>query len=481
VQISFTRVAKAAYVAGARLSNNSWGLTGNAYDISAQEFDSLTRDANPDAPGNQEMTFVFAAGNNGAGGTINSPAVAKNVIAVGGSENYRPAGVDGCNLDGQGPIGPDGADNAMDILRYSSGGYTADLRAKPDITAPGTHIYGAASRSQSFFAQGLCPGTPVFQPPGQQFYTWSSGTSMAAPHVTGAGALVRKFFTSRNLLGDARPPSPAMIKAFLVNSAGYMTGEFAGDTLPSERQGWGLLNLSRAFDEVQRSLIDQTQRFTESGQAFELHGSLADRSRPLRITLAWTDAPGSLIAPALVNDLDLEVKIGDSIVYLGNNFAADISVTEGDRDALNNVESINIPAAAIPEGFPGNFTITVRASNIAGDGVPGNAELLDQDFALVITNVTAPVPKPPPGQTPPVISAAEFVKKRLTIAGHDFNAGAQVEINGKLIDRAFFFEQASNALSIKLKAKKLNLKTGQENQIVLIQNGNRSAPFTLLL
>jgi hypothetical protein len=349
----------------------------------------------------------------------------------------------------------------MDILRYSSGGFTADLRAKPDITAPGTHIYGAASRSQFFFAQGLCPGTPVFQPPGQPFYTWSSGTSLAAPHVTGAGSLVRKFFTSRNLLGDALAPSPAMIKAFLINSASYMTGAFAGDTLPSQRQGWGLLNFSRAFDEVQRSLIDQTQRFTESGQTFEMHGSLADRSRPLRITLAWTDAPGSLIAPALVNDLDLEVRIGDSTVYLGNNFAVDTSVTGGSPDVLNNVESINIPASAFPEGFAGNFTITVRASNIAGDGVPDNSDALDQDFALVVSNITDPVLKPPPGQTPPIVSTVEFVKKRLTITGRDFNASAQVEINGKLIERVFTFVRDHDQLSLdKVEGEEAELENG---------------------
>jgi hypothetical protein len=45
------------------------------------------------------------------------------------------------------------------------------------------------------------------------------------------------------------------------------------------------------------------------------------------------------------------------------------------------VESVFIPA-----GVSGNFTITVRAANIAGDGVPGNADTTDQDFALVIYN-----------------------------------------------------------------------------------------------
>ena len=101
-----------------------------------------------------------------------------------------------------------------------------------------------------------------------------------APHVSGAASLTRRFFISRNLLGDGRTPSPAMTKAFLINSASYMTGENAGGNLPAERQGWGLVNLSRAFDDAKRVLIDQTHLFTESGQTIEFSGSIADRSRP---------------------------------------------------------------------------------------------------------------------------------------------------------------------------------------------------------
>jgi hypothetical protein len=428
------------------------------------------------------MLFIFSVGNAGAGGHVGSPATAKNVIAVAASENYRPEGIDSCNLDGAGAIGPDGANNALDILRFSSGGPTADGRAKPDIAAPGTHIYGAASQSSGFFGEGLCPGVPVFQPPGQSLYTWSSGTSLAAPHISGAASLIRRFFVSRNLLGNNRAPSPAMTKAHLLNSALYMTGESAGETLPGERQGWGLVDLSRAFDSASRLFTDQTKLFTASGQTFEVQGSLADRSLPLRVTLAWTDAPGSLVGPAIVNDLDLEVSVGGAVVYRGNNFLAAYSVAGGEPDALNNVESIYLPPDAIPEGSQGNFTITVRAANIAGDGVPGNETPLDQDFALVIYNVgpSIPTPPPPPPVKTPVITDATFVKKTLTITGREFTAAARVEINGKMIDRDFDFAPATNTLSIRLKRRKLNLNE-VDNQIVLVENGERSQPFVLRL
>ena len=273
-----------------------------------------------------------------------------------------------------------------------------------------------------------------------------------------------------------------MTKAYLVNTASYMTGENAGGNLPGERQGWGLVDLSRSFDSATRLLVDQTTLFTESGQTFEVQGSLADRTRPLRVTLAWTDAPGSLVGPPTVNDLDLEIAVGGMTVYRGNNFAGAYSVEGGESDGANNLESIYLPPGAIPEGVEGNFTITVRAANIAGDGLPGNTTSLDQDFALVIYNIAKAItlPPPPPPKKAPVITGATYVKKTISIAGRDFSAAAQVEINGRMIERAFTFDAAANSLGIKLKRGKLNLSDG-DNQIVLVENGERSQPFVLRL
>src|SRR5256885_17176985 len=98
----------------------------------------------------------------GPGGHVGSPANAKNVISVAASENYRPDGVDSCNLDGQGSIGPDGANNALDRLRFSGGGPKNDGRVKPFIAAPGTHVYGAASQSPACFGEALGTGAAAF-------------------------------------------------------------------------------------------------------------------------------------------------------------------------------------------------------------------------------------------------------------------------------------------------------------------------------
>src|SRR6202034_2088769 len=98
---NFNTIQSSAYHSGARISNNSWGSTGNfgIYDLQAQNYDALVRDAEPTGStypvaGNQEMVIVFAAGNSGDSGaeTVASPATAKNVISVGAADNVQPFG-----------------------------------------------------------------------------------------------------------------------------------------------------------------------------------------------------------------------------------------------------------------------------------------------------------------------------------------------------------------------------------------------------
>jgi subtilase family protein len=365
-----TTMVDMMYRDGSRISNNSWGAYNNAYTADCQLYDAMVRDARRGDAGNQEMTIVFSSGNKGAGGNLTTPGNAKNVITVGASENLRD-GLDGCQINS------DGADNINEIISFSSGGPSADGRVKPDIVAPGTHIQGARSQSRAYQGAGVCG--PANYPTNQFLYTWSSGTSHSAPAVAGAAALVRQYFQQ----SIGRPPSPAMIKAFLTNSATYLTGFHAGDNLPGNNQGWGLLNIGRAFDNSPRIMIDETQTISNTGQTITQTGRVSDPTKPFRITLAWTDAPGTPAANASVNDLDLQVDIGGK-TYLGNNFSADSSTEGGTADHKNNLESVWLPA-----GVSGDFTVRVVGANIAGDGVPGNSDLTDQDFALVIYNAQA--------------------------------------------------------------------------------------------
>ena len=124
---------------------------------------------------------------------------------------------------------------------------------------------------------------------------------------------------------------------------------------------------------------------------------MSDSTKPFRVTLAWVDPPGPTSGNAFINNLDLTVTVGGN-TYIGNVFSGAFSIPGGTADIRDNVESVFIPA-----GVSGSFVITVTATNIAGDGVPGNGIPLDQDFSLVAYNAVeggGGTPTPTPTGTP---------------------------------------------------------------------------------
>lgn len=424
-------------VRGARISNNSWGAAvSGAYNANSQTFDALVRDSMPDgaafsAPGNQEMVVVFAAGNSGPGArTMGAPGSAKNVITAGGSQNVRP--------------GVGDATDAGAMYASSSRGPTADERIKPDVIAPATNIAGgvvmadrltaAPGNHNTCYTGGFLPTTPA-----QRFYRTGNGTSFASPAVAGGASLVRQLFANRPAPFFNAAPSPAMTRAYLMNTATYM--ERLTDNLPSPNQGMGRMNLERALDETPRALRDQlpVDRFTESGQTRVYSGTIADPSQPFRVTLAWSDSPGSTTGAAFVNNLDLRVEVGGQ-TYLGNVFTQGNSVTGGTADIRNNAESVFLPA-----GASGPYTITVNATNIAGRADPtvtGN----NQDFALAVYNSqpigACPTINVTPGTIPGAVSGGStYPTQTFTASGgsgqlswfHTGNLPQGLSLNGNVL------------------------------------------------
>src|SRR5438093_581873 len=131
------------------------------------EFDGLVRDADELAVGDQPYILEFSAGNAGPGAqTIGSPAVAKNVIATGASQNDRPDFF----------IYADGSEAMAD---FSSRGPCEDGRIKPDLVAPGTWI----ASLRSAYANDDFAWAPI-----SDKYMYEGGTSQAGPHVSGGAA-----------------------------------------------------------------------------------------------------------------------------------------------------------------------------------------------------------------------------------------------------------------------------------------------------
>ncbi len=67
--------------------------------------------------------------------------------------------------------------------------------------------------------QGFNVCQPHF-PAGNAFYSLQSGTSQAAPAVSGAAALIRDWYDRVH----GPPPSPALTKAIMVNTATDLAG-----------------------------------------------------------------------------------------------------------------------------------------------------------------------------------------------------------------------------------------------------------------
>lgn len=352
--------SKRALAGNAIGGNNSWTTgegTAHGYQASERTHDLMVRDGNFDtATVAEPFIEVFSAGNSGPGGnTLTAPKDAKNIIAVAASMNYRAGSID-------------------NIASFSSRGPAVDGRQIPVIAAPGEKI--ASARND---LGGSCTGSGADIPgtgsPAR--YSYCSGTSMASPHVAGAVVLLTEWWRTFNLGAN---PSPAMAKALLVNNAVDMAGNTTARWNTAE--GWGRVNVNNIIEPgVSVEYWDQDHLFTAAGQTRQITLGVADPGKPVRITLAWTDAPGAVGAnPALVNNLDLSVTDGPN-TYLGNVFTNGWSSTGGTADNRNNLENVFIQN---PSGAA--LTITVAATNLPGDGVPYNATPTDQDFALVCSN-----------------------------------------------------------------------------------------------
>lgn len=377
--------------------NNSWGIGGthgSGYTARSQGYDQRVRDPNPDSAGLEYVVIVSAAGNNGPGlGTIGAPWEAKNPIVVGNSLNYRPD-------EGN-------ADDIRGILDSSSRGPTVDGRLLPNVVAPGTDVISARSTVDA------SPGLPGAQRPLRAYrdtggtthedHTRMSGTSMASPHVAGLCALLIEWWRNRT---GGKNPSPALLKALLVNGAEDLAGGPSGrddaernplalTNIPNFDQGWGRVSLENMVlqapgsDRGPRIFLDQQHAFTANGQEHTVRVAAANPGAPLRVTLAWTDAAGAVSSnPALVNDLDLEViELATGNIYRGNVFANGFSTTGGAFDNLNNVECVYVRNPA------GLYEVSVIAANIAASARP-DLTAPWQDFALVIDNADLPSTEP---------------------------------------------------------------------------------------
>jgi subtilisin-like proprotein convertase family protein len=244
------------------------------------------------------------------------------------------------------------------------------------------------------------------------YYRYESGTSMAAADVSGVLALMQDYFT--NTLHAT--PSPALLKALLINGARPDGNYTYGLQNPLNDQGWGLISLPDSLPagittNVNNSageamlMIDQSPaNALATGDSHTYLITIPDGSDgqllPLQVTLTWTDPPGDPNAAIkLVNSLELVVTNFDDpanpIVFYGNDIAGgntyntpESPTNTASYDSINNVQNV-----FIPEMLGVNYSVTVigRSVNVNAVTAQTNNALgiyapnVVQDYALVIS------------------------------------------------------------------------------------------------
>lgn len=361
---------------GFAVQNNSWGRGGpSPMDYGSEEavYDALVRNARgasgSGAGGHaRPLTICFSSGNTGVQG-LTRPKAAKNVIVTGNSENFRP------------DVGGADSDSISDVYvgaHPSSHGNCGDGRIRPHLVAPGEWTAAAA--------YDVLAGEPDYVSP---LITWGGGSSGASPKTAGACALLAQWWRRWH---DGVDPSPAMLRALLVNGAEPI---HTGGPVPNNLQGWGRLSLRAILDpRVSRILVDQTELLTAPMQTQQWAVRVVDPAQPLKVTLAWTDPPGAVgtgtaTASPIVNRLALRVADAartwrGAADRFRNGWTSDDSTLAGAVLAPEGAD--NLQCVFLPAGTSQTLVVTVTALAVTTDALTGGFACPQQDFALVIGN-----------------------------------------------------------------------------------------------
>jgi hypothetical protein len=295
-------------------------------------------------------------GGNDGYDTLSDYAVAKNVLVVGA--------VDNSVLD-------DPQSGGMWV--NSNWGPTDDGRIKPDIVAKGVEVYSSNSGSDSDYGD-------------------RTGTSFSAPMISGSAALLlehhQRLYPGKKLLSST-------LRGLISHTATDL-----GPTGPDYKFGWGLMNTKKAAELMQanydNSQIHIRELTLREGQNMNF-SIKASGDQPLRISIAWTDPPGT---PAeeeevifggqtffqkklnprdlmLVNDLDMTLSDNTNTPFYPYSLSPTDPEALATTDADNQRDNIELIHVESPQ--PGEvFTVSIshKGSTLEGG---------KQDFSLIIS------------------------------------------------------------------------------------------------
>jgi len=359
------------YGRGWEYDGSSWTWQGNTgistledylfgfYDGQARDWDNIAYNA-------PYYLIVKSAGNDrnegpGSGSypddgpydCISHAGVAKNILTVGAVGDISG-----------------GYTQPSDVIMssFSSWGPADDGRIKPDIVTNGTGLYSSDNGHDAD-------------------YTSLSGTSMASPSAAGSMILLQEHYEDLNGVGNYMLSST--LKALVINTA----DEAGTSDGPDYEFGWGLMNTATAAelisDDPGMNTIEENS-LTDGGSYERTITALG--GEPLKVTVVWTDVPGTPVTASLdptdlmlVNDLDVRITESANTYYpwkLDGTNPSNAATRNGEND-VDNVEYVFIdnPSAGT------QYTIIVDHDGSLSGG--------SQSFSLVISGMEPPPPIPP--------------------------------------------------------------------------------------
>ena len=132
---------------------------------------------------------------------------------------------------------------------FSSWGTTGDLNLKPEITAPGGNIFSVYGTNQT--PQGAIAG-------GTDQYELMSGTSMAAPQISGLDAVFHQYIEENDLVAKTGLTERQLTISLLMSTAEPVIQSDTDYYYSVLKQGAGLVNVAAATSAKSFVTVDGT-------------------------------------------------------------------------------------------------------------------------------------------------------------------------------------------------------------------------------